>query len=1168
MNDYTHPVWLLKSHLVKPFQVRRLILLLIAVLVLPATASLYAQNSARVTLKMEDKTYAEVFDTIEQQTGYFFFYNHDQFDDSQRISVNVNGKSINQVLSTLFQGKPVSFELKDKNILLKKKSSVATSSQKQAGKGRTLVGIVVDQSGEPLPGVTVSVKGTTRGTVTDLDGNYSLSKVEKGQMLLFSFIGLTDKEVKVGPQRRIDVTMADNAIGLEEVVVVGYGVQKKVNLTASVSQVDSKIIANRPISGTAQGLQGAIPNLEISSSSYGGEPGSSMNMNIRGFMTSGGTGSISSSSPLILVDGVEMSINNVDPEDIETVSVLKDASAASIYGSRAAGGAIIITTKSGKDMKGGMKIAYSNNFSWSTPTDWPEQATALEYAYAMNDAAANLGKGAYWSEEKLGWIKQNMENPGSAPTLVAKSNGLDWDQSNVGIGATASTDWKDFLMRDWTFSQKHNINLKGGDQQLNYYVSAGYYDEQGILKQADEMYQKYNLDAKINAQPYKWLNFSLLTKFIRTKTKYPSDYRFGRGRIFDALSKLKPTLPTVDPTYGEPLIQAYYPAWKLETEASTNDQVVLLPRVRIEPIKDWIINLEYNYKRNNNKKISQALMYEYHRPNGDVAQYPSQDQTFVKPGLYTNEYRSPNLFTSYSKSYKGHNFKLMVGYQNEYYKLYNLTASAVSLLSDNIPSISTSVGEQKVDDGISHWSTESMFSRFNYDYKGKYLAEISYRRDGSSRFAAGSRWAGFPSFSAGYNVAKEDFWPLKDEISTFKVRGSYGTLGNQNVANYLYAPTISVNQGSYLFDGSWAYVAGTPDLSSMNLTWEKVKTTDFGFDISALSNRLTVNFDWYRTDISDMAAQGEALPAVLGTSAPLTNIGSSRVQGWETEISWRDQVKDFKYNVRLVLSDYKRTMQDYPNPNKLLSYNYSGKDLGEIWGLEWDGWYQTQDEIDNNEVDQSYIYGGKWNTGDTKYVDQNGDKKIDVGDNTLDDHGDLKVIGNTTPRYQFGINLGAEWRGFDLSIFIQGVGKKDYYMGSSAYRGVAQGPFHSNLNTTNIDYWRDETSALGANYNSFYPKPYSANPGQNNKNYKYKVNRYVADASYARLKSLQIGYTLPKILTRKALLDNVRIFISGENLLTVTDFPMYDPESVRGNFGNAIAYPLSKTFSTGINVSF
>ena len=1036
----------------------------------------------------------------------------------------------------------------------------------------SVTGAVLDSEGKPLAGATVSEKGTTNSSRTDRNGQFTIRVAGPAATLVVSFVGYSAKEFVVGNQTNIRITLGEDAAELSNVVVVGYGVQKKVNLTASVSQVGKEVFENRPVSNAIQALQGTVPNLQISNSSFGGEPGAAPNINIRGFITSGGTGAIGESGPLVLIDNVEMSLADIDPENIETVSVLKDAAAAAIYGARAAGGAIIVTTKSGKSMKGGVRVSYSNNFAWSQPTLWPDQVDALTFAYVMNDAAKNSGGNPYFTDAAIERIKQNLANPGSAPTLLPTAAGESWDQTNFGLGASGSTQWKNFLFKDWARRSKHNISIAGGDARLNYYLSTGFYDEGGLLKVGGESFQRFNVDAKIAAKPYNWLSFELLTKLLRSKDEFPWDYSQGttngRGRIFDILSKLKPTLPTHDPLYGEPLIQAQYPLWGTQREKNSDNQIVLLPRVIIEPVKDWQINLQYNYRRNNDRQIYTALPYTSSLPNGTVITTPSADFTQVHPRLFTNEYFSPNLFTTYTKTIRSHNFKVLVGYQNEVYESFNLLGSATNILSATVPSISTAVGEKIITDGIAHWATESVFSRFNYNYQQKYLFEVSYRRDGTSRFAPGNRWLGFPSFSAGYNIAREDFWPFQAQISTFKLRGSYGTLGNQNVANYLYAPLLSPVRGSYLFNGNYGFYVNPPSLTSINLTWETVQTTDFGVDISAFKNKLNIAFDWYRTDIDGMAAGGVVLPAVLGTSEPLTNVGRSRVQGWETEIGWQQAVGDFRYNLKAVVSDYKRSIIEYPNPTNLLSSFFAGQNLGDVYGLKWAGFFRDQDDVAKYGVNQSFV-AGNFGPGDTKYADVNGDGKIDRGNNTLGNSGDFTVIANTTPRYQYSLNLGGSWKGLDVNMFIQGIGKKDVVVSNHGrFRGPAQGPLHANVLAEHLDYWRDESSPLGANYDAYFPAPYSENPGRNNRNFLYVVDRYIQDGSYIRLKNLQIGYTLPSALTRRFKLNNVRFFVNGENLLTSTNFMFYDPETTPGNFSAAVSYPLAKVISTGINVSF
>ncbi|WP_131454001.1 SusC/RagA family TonB-linked outer membrane protein [Neotamlana sedimentorum] len=1038
-------------------------------------------------------------------------------------------------------------------------------------------GVIYDNNEMPLAGATVLEKGTSNGVQTDFDGKFSLNLSSSNATLVISYIGFVTKEIAVNNQSTMSITLDEDISQLDEVVVVGYGTQKKVNLTASVSQIGEEIFENRPVANTARSLQGAVSNLQITTNTDGGRPGSSPSINIRGFITSvgSGDGSIQNAGPLVLVDGIEMGLDQINPDDIESVSVLKDAAAASIYGSRAAAGAIIVITKSGKSSNGKMKVNYSNNFSFSSPTIWPESVDALTFAYVMNEARANINASPYWDEDALERIRQNMANPGSAPTMFDANNDGRYEVSSLGLGTTGSTDWKDFLFKDFAESQRHNLSFTGGDKKLNYYISTGLYNESGLLAVGDESFKRLTVDAKIGGKANDWLSFELLTKFLKSEDDFPWDARSsgssGTSRVFDLLSKLKPTLPTVDPN-GNPLIQAQYPYWANEREENENNQIAFLPRVIIEPAKDWIINLQYNYRRNNNKQVYRAATTTYLDAFEETVFYKSQEQTSYAPQLITNEYFSPNLFTTYTKSIGGHNFKALVGYQNELYEYYALNGGVSYLITDNVTSINTSLDDTpSVGENIFHWSTESVFSRFNYNYKEKYLFEFSYRRDGSSRFKPGDQWAGFPSYSVGYNVAKENFWPIKD-ISTFKPRGSYGTLGNQNVPNYNYISAISINSPGtqYLFDGNRALFSSTPGLSSENLTWETVQTTDIGIDINAFNNKLIIAFDWYRTDIEGMAGPGQDLPTVLGTTSPLTNIGTSRVQGWEFEGTWRQNIgDDFSYNIRAVLSDYKRSIVSYPNEANLLSDYYAGQDLGEIWGLQWDGWFQTQEEVDNR-IDQSFV-AGNFTIGDTKYKDINGDDVIDRGTNTLGDSGDFTVIGNTTPRYQYSATIGFNYKNLDFNMFIQGVGKRDILVSNhQRFRGPAQGPLHAMVFEEHLDYYRpeDTTNPLGPNTDAYFPKPYAANPGNNNRNYRYNVDRYIQNGAYTRIKNIQVGYTIPKKITDKYSIDKIRLFVTGENLFTSSNNMFYDPETVPSGFGSAQSYPLSKVFSTGVNVSF
>ncbi|MEI6866522.1 TonB-dependent receptor [Flavicella sp.] len=1013
--------------------------------------------------------------------------------------------------------------------------------------------------------------------------NFTINLSNPNTTLTFSYIGFKSKEIPTKGKNHINVILGEDISELDEVVVVGYGIQKKVTLTGAVTQVGSEVFENRATSDAVQSLQGSVPGLVVSNSSTGGEPGTSPNMNIRGLLASnsidGGAGSFVDAQPYVLVDGIEMSLSNIDPEDIESVSVLKDAAAASIYGSRASGGVILVTTKSGKNMNGAAKISYSNNFSFGQPTVWPKSASAINFAYAVNDSRTNNFQTAYHDDTDLGNILANMKSPGSAPTISANVAGTDWDYGTLGIAGTAATEWDDIIFNDMSERRKHNLNITGGDEKLNYYISAGAYHEGGLLAVGDESFQRYNLDAKFSTQVNKWLNIELLTKVMKSYSDFPTEVSsnsvaWNKSRVLDLLSKLKPTLPLVDPIYGSELLQhKYYTAWDSQRAKTENNQLILIPRIIIEPIKDLKFTAQLNYKRNNNLQEVIILSSQVIRPSGLIDQV-SQENTSYSATLVTNETFSPNIFTTYDKSVGNHNFHGIIGYQSEVYDFHSLSGYTNYLITDSVVSFDTSLSDdQLLSDAISNWSTQSVFSRFRYNYKEKYLFEFSYRRDGSSRFEPDNRWAGFPSYSVGYNIAKEDFWPF-DDISTFKVRGSYGTLGNQNVPNFLYLTNIALNTTgtAYLFDGEREIYSYTPNLGSENLTWETVKTTDIGFDVNALNNRLGFGFSWYRTDIDGMVAQGVDLPTQLGATAPQTNIGTSRVQGWELEATWKQQLGDFGYNIRAVLSDYKRTIVDYPNESKSLNMYRKGQDLGEIMGLTWDGWFMTDAEAANHSIDQSWVTGWDYSAGDTKYKDLNGDNVIDRGDWVEGDTGDFSVIGNSTPRYQYAINLGVNYKNFDFNAFIQGVGKKDVLLSNHIrFRGPASGEFHFNVWEEHLDYFRaeDTASPLGANTDAYFPKPYMNGTGRNNKNYRYNVDRYIQNGAYVRLKSIQIGYTIPRSVTRKYKINKIRIFLTGENLFTISDLMFFDPEIVTSSVaGSAQSYPLSKLISTGINLSF
>ncbi|NHE56653.1 SusC/RagA family TonB-linked outer membrane protein [Cyclobacterium plantarum] len=1031
-------------------------------------------------------------------------------------------------------------------------------------------GTVKDDSGDPLPGASVTVAGTTLGTVTDIDGKYTL-EVDENATLIFSFIGFEPQEVAVGNQSQIDITLQANLSSLNEVVVVGYGTKKKINLTGAVSTARGEDMANRPVTNVQQAMQGLVSNLVIQPNTAGGEPGADMAMTIRGLASFEGN-----TAPFVLVDGVPMGINDIDPNDIESVSVLKDAASTSIYGARAAYGVILITTKKGSK---GSRISYSTNAGFSSPTIWPELQGGTAWAHALNDARTNFGASPFYPEEAIARLEQNLANPGSAPGMLPNASGDNWDILNTGTMGVANDGIRDLIMKNNSFRVKHNLSISGGNETMNYYLSGGMYDEEGLLRFGDESFSRFNVDAKIGAKVTDWMNLDLFVKYKSENEDFPWNQNFGRAWYMNWIGKIKFGTPAKYPGTDIWTQQTNVEAWRRVRQTITDNQLVLSPKIEIKPIEGWVTTVQLNYTSTQVEDTRTSLQYPWVRPGdgtnfagGDVEFIPqNRESTEYHNELRRNTYLSPNIYSSYSRILGNHDLQLMVGYQQEEYTFSNLGARSFFLLSDAIPSISTAVGDQLVNDGIGHWSTRSFFGRFNYIFDEKYLLEVNMRTDGSSRFEEDERWGFFPSVSAGWILSEENFMSSSGLFDLLKLRGSYGTLGNQDVANYLFIPTMPINQtNNWLFGNQRAWTVRAPNLNSVNLSWETVSTLDLGIDASLMNNRLGVSFGVYETRTSDLVGPGQPLPAVLGSTVPKRNEGEIKTRGWELELSWKNQVSpDFRYEIRGQLADYRSTVVDYNNPTGLLNTFYPGQDLNEIWGYRYDGHFQTEAEI-NEGVDQSFIYSGLWRTGDFRYKDLNGDGKIDIGNNTVGDPGDLEIIGNTTPRYTYGFNLNAQYKNFDVSVFFQGVAKRDWTFGnSSVFRGPAAGPMHNNVLEDHMDYWRDETSALGANPDAYFPRPYAQFFGENAKNYGTPTDHLIQNAAYLRLKNLQIGYSLPQKIAEKVLLTNARIFVSGENLLTFTDLMFFDPEALAGRwYGAGDAYPLSTTMSAGLNLNF
>lgn len=1032
--------------------------------------------------------------------------------------------------------------------------------------GISVHGKVVDTNGESLIGVNVIEKGTSNGTTTDTDGLFNLTITDGNAVLKLTYIGYEPLEVALAGRTDMNIIMEESSSQLDEVIVVGYGTQKKVNVTGSVDAISGDEIQNRSSALVSDVIKGASPNLNITMGMRGGEPGATSSWNIRGL------GSINANaSPLILVDGVEVNINNIDPESIESVSVLKDASASAIYGSRAPFGVILITTKKGK--QGKVNIEYNNNLSMNTPLSMPQQVDALTWATAYNQASANAGLTPTYSDEQMERIKGYMD--GSYPYEYDPENPI----SNMWAGrreGNANYNWPKELIADRSFNQKHNVNLSGGSEKTNFYLSGSFVDQNGVYRYGNDNYQRYNFLSNLNSQVTEWLNVRTGIKYAKGKSDYPvGQTTVGREHMIGEMITFAPMMPKYNHngTVQSPLIR-----WQQDSGRDiweSNDFFINLG-ADVEPVKGWVTSFNYNHNVINNRSTSHPKPVPVEVGNGTFGNI-GKPVSGVNTSFSQTKYSLINVITSYEANIENHFINALVGYEQEERHASSLSGGATGLISDEVIAIKAALGEKTVSDALNHWATQGVFGRINYNYKEKYLLELSARYNGSSRFSPDNRWGFFPSASVGYFISKESFWaPLEFIFNSFKIRASYGSLGNQNVNLYSYLSTIGVgSELDWIINNERPQYANPPGLISNDLTWETITTTNIGLDVGFLKNRLQMTFDWYDRVTTDMLGPTQQLPYQLGTSTPQMNNAELSNKGFELVLTWRDRISsDLSYNVKVSLGDSRATIKKYLNEKKLIDTWYPGKEVGEIWGYTTVGILQEKGE---EMADQSKFYAN-WGPGDIKYADLNDDGVIDDGSRTLDDFGDLSVIGNTTPRYNYSISGGLNWKGFDFHMFWQGIGKRDYFPHVSmvTYWGMSQSATSSTIlkDSPILDYWRpeDETNILGPNTNSLLPRPYFSSELFKNRQVQ---TRFLQDASYLRLKNLQIGYTLPSHISNKILFEKVRIYLSGENLLTITSLPgSFDPETTIasdpafGGYSPSRIYPISRVYSAGVNLTF
>jgi TonB-linked SusC/RagA family outer membrane protein len=1067
------------------------------------------------------------------------------------------------------------------------------------GQNRTVSGTITDSKNVPIAGVSVFIPGTTTGTISDENGNYSINATE-GSVLHFSFIGLKDKEVTVGKQTVINVTMEDESTVLDELVVVGYGTQKKANLTGSVDQVTSDVFEGRPSANVTQMLQGAIPNLNLKLTD--GKPIRSATYNIRGTTSIGQGG-----SALVLIDGVEGDPSLLNPNDIESVSVLKDAASSSIYGSRAPYGVVLITTKEAKE--GRVTVNYSTNLSIMKQTNtndyvsdgytWAEHFYTAYYNF-NESVPSGINKTQQFS---TAWLAEYQRRAEAGNYGVEVSDGSWGTTAGRWVYFTKGTDYLDALYKDHVFAQTHNISVSGSDDKFDFYLSGRYYGYDGLFDSETntDKYKMMNGRLKVGYKVFDWLKISDNFDISHDNYNNPLTYSEGNGNIWrNIFDEGHPSSPIWNPDGTMSYCAVYSVGDFLYGNSHlkrVNDKFRNTLTAKLNFLDNKLrFNADFTYRYLTRNNTTKRVRTPYSRYQG-VIETISGTQSYIRESTTRSSYIASNIYGEYEDTiFDKHYFKVMLGYNYEQSKSKGLSAYNDQLLSESVDNINLALGldNRNITGSWTKWRSAGIFGRLNYVFDERYLLEFNARYDGSSKFVEGSQWQMFESVSAGWRVSQEPWFKVdKNYVSNLKLRASYGSLGNSNISAYSFDESFSISNGRNI-NGKIVKTTSSPDPIPNNLTWETAKTFDVGIDLGLFKERLEIVADWYNRKTTDMYVQGPTLPDVYGADSPKGNYGEMTTKGYEISVTWRDQFnlggKPFSYSIRGTLADYKSKIDKYFNTTKSLgTYNvpnyYEGMTIGEIWGFVSNGLWQNQSDIDAavakaNAAGQSYYNPLMQNTktytlypGDIKFEDLNGNGYIDRGSNTKDDPGDRKIIGNSEPRYIYSFSLSAEWNSIYFNAFFQGVGKQDWYPSNEAaeFWGQYNRPY-AQLPTWHLDnYWtEDNTDAYLPRYTGYYRPFFSGNHNAN--------TRYLQDVSYLRLKNLQIGYNLPEKWIKHVKLRKASIFFSGENLFCWSPCYKYsrniDVANIYGtdvdatSSGDGYNYPTMKSYSLGLNITF
>jgi TonB-linked SusC/RagA family outer membrane protein len=1129
-------------------------------------------NEVQLSVNFENASVLDVIRFVEKQTEFKFAYTNSALRKAGNITYSAQHTTLEELLKVLSRETNLKFRRINETVHVSTRTDMEFGVVDYVANPEQAITVTgkVTSSDDPngLPGANVVIKGTTQGTVTDMDGNYRIDVPSSNTVLVYSSVGFLVQEVEVGNRSVININLAADVTSLEEIVVVGYGTQQKVNLTGAVGVATSERLESRPIANAAEGLQGVIPNLNIFPRN--GDPSASPQFNVRGFE------SINGGAPLVLVDNVPMDLNRINPNDIESVSVLKDAAAAAVYGARAAFGVILVTTKSGK--AGKVNVTINSQGALARPIFNMDNVTdPHEFVLARNAANIRTNGVPTFDQDMVDGTLRWRNNP----TLENAWGVVDGNLRFYGFN-----NYQNDIMTDFAPTHQHDLTISGGSDRSNYLVSFGHLNKDGYLQYNNTNFRRYNILMKGEFKVNDWLTLDEKVVVNSQHDNQPFFYNWDVN--INSLARVPPNMPIQFPdlpyyiTPGdreqyEQYIGMYFGGTNFfpylkdggRSRWSAND-IWLTQGATITPFKNFKIvsNFSYNFFHRTAQDVASKIeIVSNNLLEANPVNNGFSGNDFIREQNNYNQYYVFNAFADYSVTLANkHYLHGMVGFNEEWGRNQMVRAQANELITPLIQDLNATTGLQQTFGNRNHNSLRGAFYRLNYIYDDRYLLETNGRYDGTSRFPKDSRFGFFPSVSVGWRISNENFMAgTKGFLDELKVRASIGSLGNQLLGNnfYPYIPTMGIGQSPFMLTGGVRTPFVSPaGLVSPTLTWETVVSQNIGLDFTVLGGKLDASFDIFSRDTKDMLMRVE-YPPVLGTQAPQSNAADLRTTGWELAMTWKDNVRNqFFYDVTLALSDWTASITKFINPAGAIpggitatNQFYTGQMLGEIWGFETVGIFQTQEEVDN-APSQAQI-GANWRPGDIQYRDLNGDGRIDRGNNTLENPGDRKIIGNNTPRYSFGINNNLRWKNLSMNIFFQGIGRRDFWPSDGNWTWFF--PFNAgHVERYYItDTWRED------NRDAYFP---AAHVSTNDKKNVQAQSRYLQNAAYIRLKNLQIGYDLPTGVINRLGMSSAQIYFVGMNLWEYSPIrPPLDPETI---YAGAIEYPMQRIYTLGLRLSF